>query len=34
MLCDQYFGKFSGEMFVDFMHRHFKETLEKQQQSK
>ena len=29
MLCEQYFGKISGEMFVDFIHKHFKEAFEK-----
>ena len=34
MLCEQYFGKISGEMFVDFIHQHFKEALKERQQSK
>ena len=29
ILCEQYFGKISGEMFADFIHKHFKEAFEK-----
>ena len=34
ILCEQYFGKISGEMFADFIHKHFKEAFLKKQQSK
>ena len=29
ILCEQYFGKISGEVFADFIHKHFKEAFEK-----
>ena len=29
ILCEQYFGKISVEMFADFIHKHFKEAFEK-----
>ena len=29
ILCEQYFGKISGEMFADFIHKYFKEAFEK-----
>ena len=29
ILCEQYFGKISGEMFADFIHKHFKEAFKK-----
>ena len=29
ILCQQYFGKISGEMFANFIHKHFKEAFEK-----
>ena len=29
ILCDQYFGKISREMFADFIHKNFKEAFEK-----
>ena len=29
ILCQQYFGKISGEMFVNFIHKHFKEAFGK-----
>ena len=29
ILCKQYSGKFSGEMFADLIHKHFKEAFEK-----
>ena len=34
VLCEHYFGKISGEMFADFIHKHFEEAFEKNQQSK
>ena len=29
ILCEQYFGKISTEIFANFIHKHFKETFEK-----
>ena len=29
ILCEQYFGKISGEMFAEFLHKHFKDAFEK-----
>ena len=29
ILCEQYFGKISGEMFADFILKHFEEAFEK-----
>ena len=29
ILCEQYFGKISGEMFADFIHKHLKEGFRK-----
>ena len=29
ILSEQYFGKISGQMFADFVHKHFKEAFSK-----
>ena len=29
ILCEQYFGKISREMFAEFLHKHFKDAFEK-----
>ena len=34
ILCEQYFRKISGEVLADFIHKHFEEAFEKNQQSK
>ena len=34
MLCEQYFGKNSGEMFADFILKYFEEAFEKSNNSK
>ena len=34
ILCEQYFGKISGEILVEFIYKHFKEAFEKSKNPK